>query len=322
MGPVARRDESREGGSAVSSHFFDRRRSEHFAELLEDPDRLRRHRRLRRVESEMDWGVRTLRRVEGLARQLPPQSAAPDEFRHAFRSMLVAAAKRQSACPTDPAAAASDKTVDRGTPTALVDRKGPTYHRGQPHRTPSLLRSPAPRARAAVLVGVTAGALALSGVSAASTDSLPGDPLYQVKRSSERAQLALAASDQARAQLYLEFARSRVLEARQIPAGLAESTLADMDADTVDGVRLLTAIALQRNDPGVLAPVAAFVADQRKRLAELQKTLAATGAESLRQSVSLLNDVDERVRTLSRAIVRGCDILPTMDHLGARPTSC
>jgi hypothetical protein len=34
-----------------------------------------------------------------------------------------------------------------------------------------------------------AGALLLSGVSAASTNALPGNPLYQVKRTNERAQV-------------------------------------------------------------------------------------------------------------------------------------
>jgi hypothetical protein len=177
------------------------------------------------------------------------------------------------------------------------------------------------RTRAAVLIGVTAGALALSGVSAASTDSLPGDPLYQVKRSSERAQLALAASDQTRGQLYLEFARSRILEARQINTLLVSDILADMDNETIAGVSLLTTAAVQRADPNLLAPIATFVTEQRKRLAGLHKTLTPTGAESLRGSTRLLDLIEERAIALARALAHGCAIAAS-DQLGPDPTSC
>ena len=70
--------------------------------------------------------------------------------------------------------------------------------------------SPGARARGAIVVGVAAGTLALSGVSVASGDAMPGDALYGVKRSTERAQLALAGSDLTRGQLYLDFARTRL----------------------------------------------------------------------------------------------------------------
>src|SRR5207245_7569974 len=93
------------------------------------------------------------------------------------------------------------------------------------------------RARGAVLVGLAAGTLALSGMSAASGNAMPGDPLYGVKRSTESARLALAGSDISRGQLYLEFARNRLAEAQAIgPNGAGLSgMLDDMDAETRDG---------------------------------------------------------------------------------------
>ncbi len=257
-----------------------------------------------------------LRRVEGLAEQLPSRSAAPDEFRHALRGMLVAAVKAQGEVPR------AARPANAKTGHALVDRNSPTQRPSQSHRGPSLLHAPAPRARAAVLVGVTAGALALSGVSAASTDSLPGDPLYHVKRTSEQAQLALAASDQTRGQLYLEFARSRMVEARQIAPGLIDDVLADMDHETIAAVFLLATTAAQRNDPGVLNPLTGFLAEQRRRLADLQRTLTAAGSEPVRSSARLLDRVDDRLRALSRALAKGCSFATTFDDLGPKPTAC
>ena len=48
--------------------------------------------------------------------------------------------------------------------------------------------------------------MAVSGMSAASENAMPGDALYGVKRSTERAQLALASSEVNRGQLFLDFA--------------------------------------------------------------------------------------------------------------------
>ena len=75
-----------------------------------------------------------------------------------------------------------------------------------------------PAARGAIVVGIAAGTLALSGVSVASGEAIPGDALYGVKRSTERAQLALAGSDLTRGQLYLDFARTRLPEAHAVRA--------------------------------------------------------------------------------------------------------
>ena len=65
---------------------------------------------------------------------------------------------------------------------------------------------------------------AVSGMSAASGDAIPGDALYGVKRSTEQAQLALAGSDVSRGQLHLEFARTRLAEAGALGSDPAGST--------------------------------------------------------------------------------------------------
>ncbi len=66
--------------------------------------------------------------------------------------------------------------------------------------------------------GALAVALAVGGLSAAaaSGDSLPGDPLYGVKVSVERAQLATTFDSAARARLQLQFADVRLAEAQRL----------------------------------------------------------------------------------------------------------
>jgi hypothetical protein len=176
------------------------------------------------------------------------------------------------------------------------------------------------RARAALLAGVTAGALALSGVSAASTEALPGDPLYHVKRSAERAQLALAGSDQSRGQLYLELAHGRLREARKVAPDHVAAVLADMDAATVSGASLLTKSAVQRADAGVLVPLVTFAGQQRERLGELARAIPAS-ADSVQGSLALLDAVRRRATDLTDAMATGCAV-PTVDRLGPKPVGC
>src|SRR5690242_6770597 len=122
------------------------------------------------------------------------------------------------------------------------------------------------RARGAIVIGVAAGALAVSGISAASENAEPGDALYGVKRSTERAQLAMAGSDVTRGQLSLDFARTRMAEAVAMPGNDAGfgGVLDDMDADTRKGVKLLTTSAVARKDSKPLSTIDTF-ADQQRR---------------------------------------------------------
>ena len=73
-------------------------------------------------------------------------------------------------------------------------------------------------ARAAAVTLVVLGGLGLGGYSAvaASAQSLPGDPLYGVKRSVEQTELLLAANAASRAKLQTEFDDRRVQEAQAV----------------------------------------------------------------------------------------------------------
>jgi hypothetical protein len=137
------------------------------------------------------------------------------------------------------------------------------------HRA-SPLRKLRPRSRwskgiaaGGLTVGVAAGAF--SGVAAASSDALPGDSLYGLKRGMEDFKLGMADDDSDRGELYLDQASTRLSEARRLmergragdmdheSLGEVRRALNGMRHDVSEGHRLLSA-AYERN--GALAPMA------------------------------------------------------------------
>ncbi len=175
------------------------------------------------------------------------------------------------------------------------------------------------RTRVAVITGVAVGALALSGVSLASTDSIPGDALYSVKRTSEQAQLVLAGSDANRGQLHLEFARSRLVEATQVDPAATADVLAAMDAEVVAGARMLFSTAVQRDDSSPIDAVDAFVKQQRTELTTLRLDMPYAD-DPLRRSLDLITDVETRANLLRAALLGGACTVTNLDRLGPSPT--
>ncbi|MFA5866436.1 MAG: DUF5667 domain-containing protein [Actinomycetota bacterium] len=66
------------------------------------------------------------------------------------------------------------------------------------------------------LAAVVALLLLMTGVGFASTDSLPGDALYPIKRGIEEARLRVTRNDEAKANLYLEIAGRRLNESEAL----------------------------------------------------------------------------------------------------------
>jgi hypothetical protein len=166
--------------------------------------------------------------------------------------------------------------------------------------------------------------LAVSGISAASTHAMPGDTLYGVKRSTERAELAFAGSDHDRGQLYLGFARTRLAEAKAVSASAASfaQVLRDMDADTRQGVKLLTTTAVDRQDPSALDTVDAFVADQQSGAGDVLDRVNGASRARLLGSLDLLEQVAQRAQRLREALTCGITASNGRDALGPRPGSC
>ncbi|GLZ77445.1 hypothetical protein Afil01_22520 [Actinorhabdospora filicis] len=178
--------------------------------------------------------------------------------------------------------------------------------------------------RLIVALGIVVGILTLSGVSAASGEAMPGDPLYDVKRSTEAAQLALAGSDVNRGQLLLEFARNRLTEASAVASDPAavDSTLDDMDEETTQGVALLTGAAVDRTDDGVLDAVDSFVTTQRADLVDFVASTAADSRVRGLESLKLLDQVQERSEKLRFSLLCTASGDARMDLLGPIPLPC
>ena len=286
--------------------FPNRRRAERFAELLDETSG-RRHHSHGTADEQLAELVAIGHRLSATRTRVHVEP----EFRVGLRAMLVATAERDgigvtaSAAETEPGAHAGFREPGRG----LFGLSGSGRRI---------------RARGAIVIGVAAGAMAVSGISAASENASPGDALYGVKRSTERAQLAMAGSDDTRGQLSLDFARTRLAEATAMrgddPA--FGGVLNDMDADTKKGVRLLTGSAVSRSQPAPLSTVDGFVTRQRRTIQPVLEKLSPANKERALESVALLNDVHDRTTSLRTGLACPTRVRAGADALGPKLKNC
>ncbi|MET9387207.1 DUF5667 domain-containing protein [Streptomyces sp. NPDC002928] len=159
-------------------------------------------------------------------------------------------------------------------------------------------------------VGVAAGAL--GGVAAASSDALPGDSLYGLKRGIEDFKLNhLSDGDDARGRSYLDQASTRLSEARRLMErgrgghldheSLAEvrRTLSGMQHDASEGHRLLHEV--YERDPESLGPIQAlstFSRSHREAWGALREKLPVQLGDVSDQVSSVFDAIDEEVAPL------------------------
>ncbi|MER7164798.1 DUF5667 domain-containing protein [Micromonospora sp. NPDC000207] len=291
----------------MDHNLFLRRRAERFAQLLEEANGCRRHRVRSRRDDELVTLVAVGRRLT-VDRPVPKVDA---DFRTSLRARLIATAEREGIGAE--VIAPTDADVVRPPIAAAV-------------RTPRLPAVTARRARArlAIFSGIAVGAIAVSGISAASENALPGDALYGMKRSTERAQLALAGSDLNRGQLFLDFARTRVDEAATLRGNHVryDAVLDDMDNGTRQGVRTLLNAVAQRSDPAGLDLVDAFLDSQRQAVDGLLDAAPRSQRDRTRSSLGLLDAVGERSTALRTALDCAEPKVVGFDGLGPIPAAC
>ncbi|MFJ2260120.1 DUF5667 domain-containing protein [Streptomyces sp. NPDC087844] len=158
-------------------------------------------------------------------------------------------------------------------------------------------------------VGVAAGAF--SGVAAASSDALPGDSLYGLKRGMEDLKLGMADGSSDRGELYLDQASTRLSEARRLmergrsgpldheSLGEIRRALFGMQHDAAEGHRLLHE-AYER-DPDSLGPIqtlSAFSQSHRDAWGALRDRLPVQLGDVSRQVSSVFDAIDEEVEPL------------------------
>ncbi|MGW3448232.1 DUF5667 domain-containing protein [Streptomyces sp. NPDC001076] len=159
-------------------------------------------------------------------------------------------------------------------------------------------------------VGVAAGAF--GGVAAASSDALPGDSLYGLKRGIEDFKLNyLSDGDDQRGQTYLDQASTRLMEARRLmdrgrgghldheSIGEIRRTLSGMQHDVTEGHRLLHE-AYER-DPNSLGPIQAlstFAQSHRQAWGALREKLPVQLGDVSQQVSSVFDAIDQEVAPL------------------------
>ncbi|MEV5490692.1 DUF5667 domain-containing protein [Streptomyces bobili] len=215
--------------------------------------------------------------------------------------------------------AAMEAMLQAGTMGEAADRSVPEQRaraRGA-HRATSLGRF---RPRTRLAKGLTAGGLsvgvaagAFGGVAAASSDALPGDSLYGLKRGIEDFKLNyLAEGDSERGQAYLDQASTRLSEARRLmergrggahldheSVGEIRRALSGMRYDASEGHRLLHE-AYQR-DPDSLGPIQAlstFSRSHRDVWGDLRNRLPVQLGDVSQQVSSVFDAIDEEVAPL------------------------
>lgn len=244
--------------------------------------------------------------------------------------MLLAVADKLGALPS-PELDPEVKTVQRAQLIAAMEnqlagdqvpeqrsRKG--AHRAQ---TPSALSKLRPKSRLSkslaaggLTVGVAAGAL--GGVAGASTDALPGDRLYGLKRGMEDLKLDLAGDDTARGKLHLDHASTRMHEARRLmergrSGPLDQDQLSEvrralnaMHVNAADGRELLSGAYTRDGDLSPLRSLSSFAESHQDGWSELRQQLPGE-----------LQDVSDEVHSVFEAISR--DVSPIRKLAPSQP---
>jgi hypothetical protein len=235
--------------------------------------------------------------------ELPKPQLDP-EVKVVHRARLVAAME----------AMLSEGTAGGGAADPAVPEQRDSRERGA-HRAGPLGRL---RPRTRLAKGLTAGGIGLGvaaasfgGVAAASTDALPGDSLYGLKRGIEDVRLTLADGDSDRGRLYLDQASTRLSEARRLmerdrsgpldheSLGEVRRALDGMRHDASEGHRLLSeAYAHDPDSLGPLRALSAFSRSHGEAWSELSRRLPVQLGDVASEVSEVFAAIDDEVTPL------------------------
>ncbi|WP_327268712.1 DUF5667 domain-containing protein [Streptomyces sp. NBC_01218] len=204
------------------------------------------------------------------------------------------------------------------TGPAVPEQRPRGAHRASP------LRKLRPRSRWAkgltaggLTVGVAAGAF--GGVAAASSNALPGDSLYGLKRGMEDIQRSMADSDTDRGEAFLDQASTRLSEARRLmergrsgpldheSLGEIRRALSGMSHDAAEGHRLLHAAYESEGTLGPIQTLDSFTRSHRDSWSSLRDRLPVQLADVGEKVSSVLAAMDEEVAPLESLLPRTPD---------------
>lgn len=293
-----------------------RNRAEEFARLLEGSVPAS-----GRLAGTLDT-VLLARQVAAAGHALAPVTTPRAEFRTALRTRLLAVAAVQ---PASAERTSSGRAADRSTAAAIP---GEATSGGSRRRTQRAL---------GVAAGAMASCVAVTGVAVAGSQSLPGDPFYGVKRTTEALQLATADGALAKGRRHLDFAATRLQELRQLTQGRGtsdsveldpdvaqqvRSTLAAMDTETRKGTALLTDAFRSSQTPTSLQTLSKFASAQSVGLEQLLPDLPAESQTRAVASLALVAEVVDDTEELMalETCEAGCDPSTSGPGTSATPT--
>ena len=188
-------------------------------------------------------------------------------------------------------------------------------HRGRGTHRASPLGKLRPRTR--LTKGLAAGGLSIGvaaasfgGVAAASSDALPGDSLYGLKRGIEDVKLGMADGDTDRGRLYLDQASTRLSEARRLmergrsghldheSLGEIRRTLTGVQHDAAEGHRLLHEAYERDGSLGPIQALSAFSQSHREAWSALRNRLPVQLGDVSQQVSSVFDAIDQEVAPL------------------------
>ncbi|MFJ6571677.1 DUF5667 domain-containing protein [Streptomyces sp. NPDC091292] len=234
-----------------------------------------------------------------------PKPELDPEVKVVQRAQLVAAMETMLLEGRAPGGEATDPSV----PEQRSRRGAKGAHRASP------LRKLRPRSRLSkslaaggLTVGVAAGAF--GGVAAASTDALPGDSLYGLKRGMEDFKLGMADGDTDRGQIYLDQASTRLNEARRLmergrsghldheSLGEIRRALSGMQHDASEGHRLLLAAYERDGSIGPIQALSVFSQSHRGSWSALRDRLPVQLGDVSQEVSSVFDAIDQEVDPL------------------------
>ncbi|KJY43552.1 hypothetical protein VR41_02565 [Streptomyces sp. NRRL B-1568] len=295
----------------VSAH----RRANAFAQALEDQD-LQGAAAAQSGPSAEDADQGKLLALAGGLGALPvPELDA--EVKTVQRAQLIAAMEAQFA--------------GGGAATVPEPRTGAAAGRGA-HRL-SRLRPRSRWSKGLAAGGLTVGvaASAFGGVAAASSNALPGDTLYGLKRGMEDLKLGMADGDRDRGGLFLDQASTRMQEARRLMErgrsghldheSLSEirKTLSGMTHDATEGHRLLHAAYERDGSLGPMRLLSSFTATHRESWSQLRQKLPPQLTDMVDEVSSVFAAIDEDVEPLRSLLHSDHGTQGTPGRAGASP---
>ncbi|MBH1935006.1 hypothetical protein I5Q34_12085 [Streptomyces sp. AV19] len=298
----------------VSAH----RRANAFAQALEEQE-LQGEAAARTGPPADDAGQGKLLTLAGGLSQLPAPELDP-EVRTVQRAQLIAAMEAQfagggAATVPEPRRAPGDRAAGRGA------------HRANPlSRLKPRSRWSKGLAAGGLTVGVAAGAL--GGVAAASSNALPGDTLYGLKRGMEDLKYGMADSDSERGGILLDQASTRFHEARRLmergrsghldheSLGEIRRTLSGMRQDVSEGHRLLRAAYERDGSLGPLKLLSTFNTSHREGWSQLRDRLPLPLNDVRDQVSSAFRAIDDEIEPL-QSLLQGHDRHPAHGKGGA-----